>query len=262
MNLFKIFGSILKINLLNELQYKTQVYMCLVNLALDVFLSIVIVMLMFSQTTRINTWKKEDVLVLIGIYRIINGLLYLFIKPSLTSFTQSIKSGDFDYVLLLPIDAQFSSGIKEINIWKMVDVIFGVLFILVLKNIFRIDFDPINILMSILALIIGFMIIASLYFIIASFSFWVLDSSNLLIIFPQCLEWTGKWPISVFPKFFRLLFTYIIPVGVSVTVPAEALLNKLEIKTLGVSLLLCIGLMVVSRIIWRLGIKKYTGASS
>ena len=79
MNLFKIFGSILKINLLNELQYKTQVYMCLVNLALDVFLSIVIVMLMFSQTTRINTWKKEDVLVLIGIYRIINGL-YTVIK--------------------------------------------------------------------------------------------------------------------------------------------------------------------------------------
>lgn len=150
MNLFKIFGSILKINLLNELQYKTQVYMCLVNLALDVFLSITIVMLMFSQTIRINTWKKEDVLVLIGIYRIINGLLYLFIKPSLTSFTQSIKSGDFDYVLLLPIDAQFSSGIKEINIWKMVDVIFGVLFILVLKNIFQIDFNLINIIMSIL----------------------------------------------------------------------------------------------------------------
>lgn len=262
MKLCKIFYCLLKINILNDLQYRAELFTRIINILVDVSLSIVIITIMFSKTTRINTWKKEDILILIGIYRIMVGLLNLFIKPSLTSFSQGIKSGDFDYVLLLPIDAQFTSGIKVINILSLTEVIFGTIFILTIKQIYGINFSIGSLLMFIATLIVGFMIIICLYFIIASLAFWILDSSNLLIIFPQCFEWTGKWPVSVFPNFFRILFTYIIPIGVTITVPAEALLNKMNIRTLVTSLFISVILLSLSRIIWNLGIKKYSGASS
>jgi ABC-type uncharacterized transport system permease subunit len=54
----------------------------------------------------------------------------------------------------------------------------------------------------------------------------------------------------------------IIPVGVAITIPTEALLNGLELKTLVTSLLICIVLVGLSRIVWNLGIRKYSGASS
>ncbi|HYH04583.1 MAG TPA: ABC-2 family transporter protein [Bacillota bacterium] len=262
MKLLKIFYSVLKNNLINEFQYKTQLYMKIINITLDVALAVITVLIMFGKTGRLNTWKQEEVLILIGVYRIMVGLLNLFIKPSLASFTGSIKSGDFDYTLLLPVDAQFMSCIKTINIFNLAEIVFGIFYLMVLKTLFALHFDALGILGFGITLVAGFITIVCLYSLVASLSFWFLDSSHLLIIFPQCIEWTGKWPISAFPEFFRIVFTYIVPVGLAITIPAEALLHKLELKSLGITVLISLILMVVSRVVWKLGIKKYSGASA
>jgi ABC-2 type transport system permease protein len=262
MKIGKVLNSVLKINILNELQYSKDLYVQLFTVILDITLSLVTIEIMFSGITSIGLWRKEDILVLVGLYRIINGLLNLFILPSLSSLTSSIISGSLDYVLLLPIDAQFISSIREVRIWKLSDVIVGAIFICIIKYTYNISFHILNIIGLIIAIIIGCIIVACFYSIIASLSFWFLDSSYLLIIFPQCLEWAGKWPVSIFPRFFRILFTFIIPIGIAITIPTEVLINKFNIEMIIICFCFSIVMIFVSRIIWRMGIKKYSGASS
>ena len=47
---------------------------------------------------------------------------------------------------------------------------------------------------------------------------------------------TGRWPIGVYPGWLRYSMTYLVPVGFAVTVPAQALTNRLHLGTVGIAL--------------------------
>jgi ABC-2 type transport system permease protein len=55
---------------------------------------------------------------------------------------------------------------------------------------------------------------------------------------------------------------YKVPVAFAVTVPAQALTNRLTALTLPGALGLTILLVLLSRFIWRLGVRGYSGASA
>jgi ABC-2 type transport system permease protein len=58
------------------------------------------------------------------------------------------------------------------------------------------------------------------------------------------------------------LLTFLVPVAFAVTVPAEALTNRLTLQSLGLATLLAVGFMLLARFIWFTGLRAYSGASS
>ncbi|GGG07099.1 ABC transporter permease [Paenibacillus albidus] len=262
MDLIKVLKSIVGINLLNELQYKGDFFIQFISVLLDFVLAILTVDIMFSQISALNQWNKVDILVLVGMYRIFVGIINVFTIPSLSALPGSVISGDFDYVLLTPVDSQFFTSMKEVRAWKLSDVILGLIFIIYIYATNELSFSLSNLIGALLMLICGGIIVACFYSIIASLSFWFNDVSNLLIIIPQCFEWAGKWPVTIFPGFLRILFTFLIPVGVAITLPTQALLNSINSSDVALTVGFCLLLILLSRIIWKMGVKRYSGASS
>lgn len=262
MQFIRIIKSIMKINLLHELQYSRNLRVELVSVALDIIFTLVTLEIMLHNASGIGSWNKEEVLVLMGVYRINSGYLGLFILPSLSSLSKKILYGGFDYILLIPFDAQVSSSISEFKVWKIVDIFMGSVFILIVCVGYAISINVVNVLLFMGIGIVGSTIIACFYSIIASLSFWFMDSAYLLIIFPQCLEWVGKWPVSIFPKGFKFIFSFVIPVGIAITVPTEVFLNRCNYSMVFFCICFSIMLIVIARFVWKMGIKKYSGASS
>jgi ABC-2 type transport system permease protein len=56
--------------------------------------------------------------------------------------------------------------------------------------------------------------------------------------------------------------TLIVPVAFAVTVPAEALTGRLDWPTGLAALGLAALLLIVSRVVWRIGLRRYSGASA
>jgi ABC-2 type transport system permease protein len=56
--------------------------------------------------------------------------------------------------------------------------------------------------------------------------------------------------------------TLIVPVAFAVTVPAEALTGRLDWPTALAALGLAALLLIVSRVVWRIGLRRYSGASA
>ncbi len=256
------FLKFLKINLYNEFQYRINFFVALFYSALDILFSLLTLELVFNNIITINNWTKHEIFLLIGVYKLINGFLNIIIIPSLTNFSQSIRTGDFDYILLMPIDSQFISSIKIVKMWESIDILSGIIIILFCIFKFNIEINPINIFIFLLLLIDGFSIISSIYMILATCSFWIISISELIVIIPQCFEWAGKWPVKIFPKILRFLLTFIIPVGIAFTIPSEALLDKLEIKMIFISTIIAIIFFFISRYLWKKGTRHYSGASS
>jgi ABC-2 type transport system permease protein len=84
---------------------------------------------------------------------------------------------------------------------------------------------------------------------------------NFLVIFQSMYE-AGRWPVSLYPGWLRYGLTFIVPVAFATTVPAEALTGRLTWMTLVIAVGIAAFLFVVSRFVWRVGLRRYSGTSA
>ena len=70
----------------------------------------------------------------------------------------------------------------------------------------------------------------------------------------------ARWPSSIFSGIFAFVFTFVIPLALMTTYPALAILGKLPAVQLGGALATALAFLVVSRLVWRKAIRKYTSA--
>jgi ABC-2 type transport system permease protein len=84
---------------------------------------------------------------------------------------------------------------------------------------------------------------------------------NLLEIFRSMYE-AGRWPISLYPGWLRFGLTFIVPVAFATTIPAQALTGRLNGLTALGAAGLALLLFFLARLIWRLGLRRYSGASA
>jgi len=65
-----------------------------------------------------------------------------------------------------------------------------------------------------------------------------------------------------YPTAYRFFFTFIIPVAFLTTVPAEAMLGRVQVNWVIGAGVLAIALVLVSRVFWQFALRFYTSASS
>ncbi len=68
--------------------------------------------------------------------------------------------------------------------------------------------------------------------------------------------------MGIYPRWLRTGLTFLVPVAFAVTVPAEALTSRLTPLTLLGTLGLTLLFVVLARVVWRLGLRNYSGASA
>ncbi len=76
------------------------------------------VLVVFYFTTEIGRgtgWYKYPFLVFLATGMIVNGLVQTFIMPNAEHFSELIRKGDLDGVLLKPIDTQFVVSFQRIS---------------------------------------------------------------------------------------------------------------------------------------------------
>jgi len=110
-------------------------------------------------------------------------------------------------------------------------------------------------------LLTGGIIVYSFWLILATLCFWLIRVENILVIFQSMYE-AGRWPMSLYPSWLRFALTFLVPIAVATTVPAQALSGRLHWQTFAGMIGLAVVMSVVSRIFWRIGIRHYSGASA
>ena len=92
-------------------------------------------------------------------------------------------------------------------------------------------------------------------------AFYVVKVDNLTYFFTSIFD-AARWPSSVFRGFWGILFTFVIPLALMTSWPAEAMLGRLEPVRLLWGLVGCALFAFVSRSVWLLSLRRYTSASS
>ena len=72
----------------------------------------------------------------------------------------------------------------------------------------------------------------------------------------------ARYPVGIYPGWLRLVLTWVVPVGVITTVPAQALSGALSPDTLAGAVALAVAFSAGASALFRFGLRRYASASS
>jgi ABC-2 type transport system permease protein len=73
---------------------------------------------------------------------------------------------------------------------------------------------------------------------------------------------SGRWPVTIYPEWLRASLTFLVPIAFAVTVPAQALTQRLTPDTFVVAVVFAALILAFSRAFFRFGLRHYSGASA
>lgn len=251
----------LRASVLLAMQYR---YDFLIDGALSLFwtaTAVVPLLVVFQDRTALQGWSMAEALLVTGWFVLLNGILDGAINPGLQAVVEQIRKGTLDFVLLKPADAQFLVSTSRFQPWRLTSL-------LAAAAIFGFAFHRLGrlpswggVLAALVLLVAATSVLYSLWILTVSAAFFVVKVDNLTYLFSSIFD-AARWPSSVFRGVVRFVFTFVIPLALMTTYPAEALLGRLAPSTLGSSLLLAALFTAAARVVWLRSIAHYTSASS
>jgi ABC-2 type transport system permease protein len=215
----------------------------------------------FHGRPPVSGWTYESALVVVGWFTLLRGVLDGAINPSLLSVVGQIRDGTLDFVLLKPADAQFLVSTARFEVFRMADMLAGAA--LVAAAFLKMGRAPSagGVLLALVMLGAATVVIYSIWILVVAAAFWVVKLDNLTYLFDSLFDF-ARWPVTIFKGMWYVFFTFVIPLGVMTTYPAQALLGTLGLQTAVGALVGSLALAVAARFVWRWAIGHYTSASS
>lgn len=204
-------------------------------------------------------WRWEEALIVLGIFTLLQGFSSTFLAPNLNRIVDHVQKGTLDFVLLKPISSQFWLSTHTLSPWGLPDLLFGVILIGYAGG--RLGITLTNYLISAIPLVFGLGSLYSLWFMLGATSIWFVKIYNVTEVLRGLLE-AGRYPMVAYPITYRFFFTFIVPVAFLTTVPAEAMLGRVQIGWIVGAGVLALGLLIVTRFFWSFALRFYTSASS
>jgi ABC-2 type transport system permease protein len=221
--------------------------------------AIVPLYVVFQVRASVAGWSLGEALMVMGWFTLLEGVLEGTINPSLVTVVDHIRKGTFDFVLIKPADAQFLVSTARFQPWRAINVLTAIV-------VFAWGFRLLGrgpsagaIVTSMVTLVTAVAVLYSLWILTVSAAFFVVRIDNLTNLFSAIFD-AARWPVSVFHGVVRFVFTFVVPLALMTTYPAQALLGTLPLSTLAGAVGGAVIALAVSRAVWNASIARYTSA--
>jgi ABC-2 type transport system permease protein len=261
MNAFKLAWTYLRIGILNELQYRVNFFIQLLQSAIAVGTGLIGLSLVFGQVTNLAGWTRPELLAVMGVHILMGSIIRSAIQPNMERLMNDVLNGTLDFALTKPADAQTLVSVREFRFWQLTDFIVGLAILGVAVVQLQAQLAALQILAFIAALIMGAIMLYCVWLMVTSIAFWVIRVGDIIELF-QGLFAAGRWPVSIYPDWLRTGMTFLVPVAFAVTIPAEAMTNRLTSGSMLFAFGLTVLFMLLARGVWLLGLRSYSGASA
>ncbi len=261
MRLPAVVWSYLKVGIANELQYRVNFFVQVLQSLIALAVGLISLALVFGYTSELAGWTEAELLIVMGIYILMGGIISTFIQPNMDQLLYDIHQGTLDFALTKPVDSQAMVSLRRLNFWSLTDVLVGVVVVGVGVAQLQQRVGAWQAVGFAVAIVLGGILVYCFWLIVTSIAFWVVRLGDFFLVF-QAIYAAGRWPVGIYPDWLRIGLTFLVPIAFAITVPAEALTGRLTALTLLGALAMAILFVVLARLIWSLAVRHYSGASA
>ena len=251
----------LRVGVLNELQYRANFVIQLLQSLVAIGTGLVVLTLVFDRTDQLDGWTRPQLLVVMGVFTLVGGVVGFVIEPNMGRVMMDVRQGTFDYLLTKPVDSQLLSSVREFRVWRLTDVVLG--FGVLAWGVAELDSSvrALDVVGFVAMLLAGSLLVYCLWLGLTSGAFWFVRMEQVQELFTGLYR-AGQYPVTVYPTWLRLSLTYLVPIGFAVTVPSQSLTGRLTWERALVGVAFLVLAFALTRWIWRRGTRRYSGASA
>ena len=257
---FRILAAFWRLNVAEELQYRANFVASVLGTVFYMATALLTLALFFHHTTALGGWDYWEIVVLLGVFNALTGLIEAVLRPGIGQLASEVRSGELDLVLVKPVDAQGFVSFRRLDIWRFTDVVLGLaLAAYALMRLGRVPSAP-QLVAFVVTLAAAAVVVYAIWVLLMSLAFWFVSIENIAVLFDAVYE-GARYPVSAYPGALRFLFVYLIPIAWTTTIPASALTGRLRPEIALVAVLVAGVAFGLTRLLWRTALKRYAGAS-
>jgi ABC-2 type transport system permease protein len=262
---FRLFAAFARFGLASEMAFRANFLVKLLVEVLWLGILLVFYWKLFENTTSIAGWSREEYFFFVGCFIALVGVIETFFFSNCTEFAELVRSGDLDLYLLKPIDEQFLITCRWIDWSTMPNILLGVGIMVAALSVMDWTFDPLRLGLFLVLYVCGCALAYSFLLMLACTSVWFVRNQSLmemwwtfqtLMRYPRTI-YQGAWAGP-----FGWVCTYIVPVVLTVSVPAETVVKALDPFFISWTVGAAVLMVALSRWFLRFSLRAYRSASS
>ncbi len=259
----RMLGAFIRASAQQEMAYRANFLIGMLHSLLNLGTGVLGVVALFGQVETIRGWDFPATLALLGVYLTVSALRGLVIGPSLEALAgmgQEVMTGNFDFTLLRPVNAQFLASFRQWRLFALIDLALGLGVLAAAVTQPGQALTTAHVLAFLAAMAAGLAILYALLLALTALVFW---SPGFLFtwVFDGIFQ-MARYPVGIYPGWLRLALTWVVPIGIITTVPAQALTGSAPWSLVAGSVLLAAALVAGASALFHLALRRYSSASS
>jgi len=241
-----------------------------------VMMNIGFYLLIFEYTNQIGAggpeggaWDKHQFFVFIATSMFINSIVQMFFMTNADEFSELIRTGGLDFVLLKPIDTQFLISLRKMEWASLANfVVAAVLMSYALPRVEGLELTAWRVIAFLVYVAGGIGILYSLTIVLAAASVW-LGRNTSIYDFWFYITTFSRYPMEIYQGpiggWLRWAFTFVLPILIVVNVPARMLAKPLQTEYWYLAVFAIVATLLslaASRWVFQKALASYRSASS
>lgn len=256
-----IYRKILVQDLKSKMSYRADFVISNVGMIVSNLVGFVTFYILFRNFPSINGWTMYEMLFLYGFSLVALTPVQCFFDNN-WNLRYLVKSGDFIKYCFRPINIFFYFISEVFDVKGLGQLIFGTGTLIFAWSHLAIPVTFATILQTILFLFAASLFMISIMNFAAATCFWIQNSGYVMVIMFRFKDF-AKYPASIFNTFFRIIFTFVIPIAFIAYYPSLVVLRPDSVPLLSwLSPLIGLLFFYLSYKFWMLGAKRYDGTGS
>jgi ABC-2 type transport system permease protein len=262
----RLLRAFARFGLLNEMAFRANFLVKVTVELLWLSLLMIFYQTVFRQTSTIEGWNEAEFLIFIGCYWALEGVIETFFLENCNAFSELVRKGDLDVVLLKPIDEQFLVTCRKIDWSTAPNILVGAGVILTgLAQLPAWHFDLGWFLLFLGLFVCGVAMAYSFLVILMATAVWLIRNQSLMELwwlFTTLMRYPRDIYTGAIGTPMQWVFSFVVPILLVVYVPAKTMLQLVELPFLAVMGMSTVVLLWLSRQFFRRALRSYRSASS
>ena len=257
----RIYGKILAQDIKSKMSYRADFIISTVGMICTNIAGFISFWILFRNFPSVSGWGYYEMLFLYGFSLVSLTPVQCFFDNN-WSLRIYVYSGDFIKYCFRPINLFFYYQSEVFDIKGLGQLAFGLGTLIYAWVKLGLGFSVLMLLKMIVFLLTASLIMIALQNAAAATCFWIQNSGYIMVIMFRFKDF-AKYPASIFNSFFRIIFTFVIPIAFIAYYPSLVVLRPNEIPLLSwLSPLIGLLFFYLSYRFWLLGARKYDGTGS
>lgn len=270
-NYLAVFATFARNSLVRDMTFRWNFLLDAVSSTSWVLMQLGFYLIVFKHTQEIGAdtgWHKWEFFVFLSTTLFINSLVQTFFMPSAGEFSELIRSGNLDFALLKPIDAQFLLSLQKIEWSSLANFVFAA--VLLGISLGKLEYRPTvaQCGLYVVYILCGTAMMYSLMISLGSISVW-LGRNESLYDFWFYITNFSRYPMEIYEgpigTPLRFAFTFVVPILLVVNVPARLLawpISRQDWRLAALAIATTIASLFISRFFFHKALAAYRSASS